>query len=120
MTISFNDWILTVQQDGLEEGIHVTASEWDGWGSVGFARKQRPYGTWRTWVLNGMELGLITYSNSVIGSLSRYAGSLLPGDFEVNEASWSSGTWSTYIRDLSWHYENRDRFYTVTLQERQT
>lgn len=116
MTIQYNDWTLKVVSDGIEVTTKAVVSEWDAWGPNGYVRRQMPYGTYSAWSLTCLERGTVAWANSVIGSLQAQMGSLLSGSLEFNEGDLYSGTFIAYVRGVNWHFENRDRVFTVDFQ----
>jgi hypothetical protein len=107
---------MMVQADGIDITNNSVVAEWDSWGTVGYIKRQQPYGTYSQWTLTCLEPGTVVWANSIIGSLLAMQGSMVSASLVFNEGNLYSGTFTAYVRGLTWHIENRDRFYKVDFQ----
>jgi len=123
LTISYNGWVIRVEDQGMDESVGVPRAEWETWSTskTKYVKMQKIFGTYVTsWTLTCMERGTVTWANSVVGSLKTFAAGTVAGSLVFNEGDLYSGTYMAFLTSLDWKFQSRDRFYTLHLQEEET
>jgi hypothetical protein len=117
MAVTLDGKTLTIEEGSFREVVRSVNVAWDAWENEAFTRKVKVLGSIRGWTFRCHENESVTWTNSAAKYLQSKVGTDAAVNFTVSKGNLHSVNTDVYILIVDVSYEQKDRYFTITLQE---